>query len=174
VEMLHRMKPAAEPQRARPPRLDSFDETRRLICRDRPGGLEAPLHQVPYYCEATLSARTLGGRQGSEPFTTSDTGAPDTEDPVLLPQRRSGSYTVSMHREAMANPLMSRVRQASYSWGKRSGRSRTALFETTHWPSAFSKAPSMSRWDIPPADISTIMRGSASLVRSSAAHNVDR
>jgi hypothetical protein len=30
----------------------------------------------------------------------------------------------------------------------------------------------MSRWDIPPADISTIMRVSALLVRSSTAYNL--
>jgi hypothetical protein len=47
VEILHLMKPTADPQRARPPRLDAFDEASHPICRDRPGGLEAPLHQVP-------------------------------------------------------------------------------------------------------------------------------
>ena len=50
-----------------------------------PGGLEAPLPQVPDYCEAPLSARTLGGRQGASPFPTIAPEAPATEDPGLAP-----------------------------------------------------------------------------------------
>jgi len=52
--------------------------------------------------------------------------------------------------------------------------SLTALLERTNWPSAFSRALAMARWDIPPAYISTINVVSTSLVRPRAAHSLER
>ena len=46
VQILHHMKPAAHPERPRPP-----------------GGLEPTLDQLPPHLEATLLALTVGGRQ---------------------------------------------------------------------------------------------------------------
>ena len=64
VEMLHRMKPTAHPQRARPHTVHRLDQAWRPVRGDRHGRLQPTFDQIPPHLQTTRITFTMGGREG--------------------------------------------------------------------------------------------------------------
>jgi hypothetical protein len=172
--MLPRMEPPPHPARAWPHRRHGVAQARGPVGRERHGRLEAALAQSAPHLPTTLSACPVGGRQTAPPLPSIPTDAPDPQEtrctPPAAPRLIDGLHTprrAVIATEGTGPQRLRRVRQAVGEVTHRTLRDHQGAARVL--PRARHGA-----WDLPPADISTIRRGSTSLGLPRAAHRCER